>query len=66
MEIASEIRKRRLTLGMTQSALAKLLDLERAHITRMESGRHLPTIRTLIEYAKALHCKVSDLIPKNV
>lgn len=62
MRIASEIRKRRLTCGLTQKKLADAIDVERAHVSRVESGRHIPTILTLCDYAKALGCKVSDLL----
>jgi len=62
--IGAKIRSRRVALELSQKALASRLPFaERPQITRLEAGKHLPTLRTLIDCAKALECRLVDLIP---
>lgn len=46
------LRKRRKSAGLTQSALAKAVNLSRATIASSESGAHIPSFNTL----KKLSC----------
>ncbi len=40
--------------GFTQQALADVLGWKKPAVTRLESGRHLPSLRTLLDVAEAL------------
>lgn len=49
--------------GLTQEALAKRLKMKQAYVARLESGaENNPTLDTLRRLAKALKCKVSELV----
>lgn len=47
---------------MTQEDLAKATGLTRGYISRLEIGRHSPTIGTLRKIAKALNVRVERLL----
>jgi len=49
--------------GMTQMALAKKMKMKQAYIAQMETGKEAnPTLYTLRRLARALRCKVSELV----
>lgn len=52
--IARGIIKDRKALGLTQQALAKLAGLRQETLSRLESGRHSPTVRTVEKIDRAL------------
>lgn len=56
------IREMRKRLNMTQSDLARLTDTTQAAISRYENGENSLTLETAAKIAKALGCKVDDLI----
>lgn len=62
MTIASKIRDRRLALGLTQEQLSFVTGLRPNHISMIETGRKAPTVATLKRIAKALDCKLDDLV----
>jgi transcriptional regulator with XRE-family HTH domain len=56
------IRKRRVALGLSLRDLAKRVATHRPLVSRAESTRHVLSIRTLERYARALHCRPSELL----
>lgn len=58
------IREMRKRLNMTQNDLARLTDTTQAAISRYENGENALTIETAVKIAKALNCKVDDLIER--
>jgi DNA-binding XRE family transcriptional regulator len=48
------VRQLRLAVGLTQTALAKRSGMNRSYLSRLESGRHNPTLATLERLAKSL------------
>src|SRR6185503_6875245 len=54
----SQIRDRRLELGISQARLASCAGVDQGHLSRIEAGRAHPTIRTLVALAT---CLGSDL-----
>jgi len=48
------IRERR-ELGLSQQALAKMAGVRQKTSSRLESGKHLPTVRTVEKIARALN-----------
>lgn len=52
-EIAHELIAARVRAGLTQAELAERMQTTQSTIARMESGRTLPSMRTLSRYAKA-------------
>jgi transcriptional regulator with XRE-family HTH domain len=53
------LRKQR---GLTQETLARKLNLSLGYVARLEQGRHDPPLSTLTKLAKALRCRVSELV----
>lgn len=63
--IASNIKKYRQKLGVSQDRLSKMADVTYNTIIKIESGgSQNPTIDTLSKIAKALGVSVDDLIQK--
>lgn len=52
-QIAHELIAARARAGLTQSELAECMHTTLSTIARLESGRTLPSMRTLARYAKA-------------
>lgn len=62
MEIGPIIRKRRMALGIKQTAFAEMAGLNAAaDVSRIETGKWWPSEIKLQLIAKALGCKVADL-----
>ena len=60
--VGRKIRELRKTSGMTQGQLARAAGMMRPNLTRIESGKHRPTIETLEKIAVTLKIPVVDLI----
>ena len=52
--IACDILRERTALGLTQQQLAKLAGVRAETLSRLESGKHSPTVRTVEKIEKAL------------
>ncbi len=61
--IASEIRRRRTVLKISQLKMCELANCHLNTYNRIENGRAIPTLLTLIRISKALKCSVKDLFP---
>lgn len=48
--------------GLTKTALADLIDMERQHIREMEIGKRNPTLFNLVKIALALNISLPDLL----
>jgi len=46
---------------MTQQELADAININRATLSQIETGKVLPTLNTLLEIARTLDCKIIDL-----
>jgi ribosome-binding protein aMBF1 (putative translation factor) len=60
--IAREIIKERRALGLSQQRLADLAGIRQETLSRLESGRHSPTVRTVekIDLALRRYCQGTD------
>lgn len=56
------IKDKRIAADMSQEELAKASGVSRVAITRYETGERVPNIEIASRIAKALGCKVDDLI----
>ncbi|MCU1244473.1 MAG: hypothetical protein JWN02_383 [Acidobacteria bacterium] len=56
------LREMRVARGLTQTQLADLSHTNTMFISKLERGVTTPTIGTLVRLAKALKCKVVDLV----
>ena len=61
--VALELIKARAEAGLSQEAVAQLMGTTQSVIARLESGRTLPSLKTLLKFAKAtnahLHLSLS-------
>ena len=55
MNISAQIRTARLAAGLSQGALAELIDTTQQQIAKYESGKQSPTAEKLELIAKALN-----------
>ena len=63
-EIAHALIAARKRAGLTQEQLAKRMETTQPAIARMESGKHLPSSKTIRRYAEATASRVRlDLVP---
>jgi transcriptional regulator with XRE-family HTH domain len=63
MQLAMKLKKIREMRGLTQVALAKKVRMKQPYLARLESGAETnPKLETLRRLAKALRCKVSELV----
>jgi ribosome-binding protein aMBF1 (putative translation factor) len=54
VSIARNIIKERRALGLSQEQLAKMAGLRQETLSRLESGKHSPTVRTVEKIERAL------------
>jgi transcriptional regulator with XRE-family HTH domain len=52
-ELINALIEARSLAGLTQAELAEIMHTTQSVIARLESGRQMPTIKTLFRYAKA-------------
>ena len=61
-DLAIEVIKRRIQLGLTQKDLAERANTFQSRISKIESGEHDIRFSTLIDIAEALQCEVTKNI----
>ena len=60
-QLGRNVRQLRVAAGLTQTTLAKRSGMNRAYLSRLESGRQNPTLATLERLAKTL-----EVIPESL
>ena len=60
--LGRRIRRRRESAGLTQEALARVADIGRVTLVRLEKGERSPRFKTLDALAGALGVRVSELL----
>jgi transcriptional regulator with XRE-family HTH domain len=58
----TNLRRRRLELGMTQRQLADLVGVSHVFVSQIESGKTGQTLDTIERFAKALRCAPLTLL----
>ena len=61
-KLGENIRRIRLAKGMTQGDLCRKLEVDRAYMSNVESGKKNPTLSTITNIAKALAVSVDELL----
>lgn len=62
--IDQAVRARRIEIGVSQNALAKALGLSFQQVQKYGLGENRIATSRLIHIARALSCKITDLIPE--
>ena len=60
--IAQQIQSRRRQLGLTPGHLVRATGLHKSNVSRIEAGKHNPSLSTLEQIAAALGCRIA-LVP---
>ena len=60
--IGAKIRKRRLACHLSQEKLAELCDVGTTHISHIETGNCIPSLKVFICILNALSCSADELI----
>ncbi len=61
--IGGRVKHRRKVAGLTQQALADLVGMTRVSVVNVETGRQVILLHALPVWAKALKCRIADLLP---
>lgn len=62
MALASELKSRRLTLGLSQDELALRADLNRTFIAKIEVSKTQPALISVFRIAEALQVNPGELV----
>ena len=65
-KLGQRVRSRRLEIGMSQERLAELLGVTFQQVQKYEKGVNRVAASTLIRVARALDCKITDLVPDDM
>lgn len=60
--LGENIKRIRTESGMTQADLCRKLDVDRAYMSNIESGKKNPTLSTIERIAKALNVSIEELM----
>lgn len=60
-KLGKNIKKYRKLIGLTQNGLAEKADSSREYISRLETGRSIPSLPYLFKLAEALEVSEKDL-----
>ena len=61
-KLGARIKSVRIERGLSQQELAALIEYEKSHMSRLESGGTNPTYLTLMKIAGALKIPMSELL----
>ena len=61
-KLGENIRRIRLAKDMTQGDLCRKLEVDRAYMSNIESGKKNPTLSTIERIAKALSVSIEELM----
>ena len=61
IQLGTRIRKIRKQKGMTQQHLSNVSEIEKANLSRIETGMTNPTVLTLLKICNAFEVTVTDL-----
>jgi len=61
-ELGKKVRKKRLSLGLSQTQLGYKLDKDRTSISRLENGHINPSYLYILEVSKGLGVSISELL----
>ena len=65
INIGETLKEHRLTLGITQSDLAKATDIKQQNISRWENNTHIPNILECIKLANFYDISLDELVGRD-
>ncbi len=61
VEFKCNLKKYRQMANLTQEELAKIVNVRRETIQRLESGKYNPSIKLAVDVSKALNVSIEDI-----
>lgn len=61
-DIGVRIREKRQEKGVSQEKLAEKAEVSTAHISHLETGHSIPSLKTLISILNALECSADEIL----
>ena len=61
-EVGKRIMERRKKLGLTQEALAEMVDITLSHMQHIENGHRNPSVKVLFQLAQCLDLSLDALV----
>lgn len=61
VRFGAAVRTRRLSLGLSQEALADHAEIDRSHMGKLERGERNLSFLNILRIAKAMQCRPSEL-----
>lgn len=61
-KIGCEIKIRRIRTGITQTEFAELLGISQTHLSNVESGRVMLSLKTLLKIKRYFACTLDEII----
>ncbi len=65
-DIGSRIRTVRLTKNMTQEKLAEAVQVGTTHISHIETGNTIPSLKTFLAIVNVLDCSADELLCREI
>lgn len=62
IKLGENLKKIRIMKGITQTEIAKKLDVNRSFVSNIENGKTNPTLSTITNLAEALGVTVNELL----
>lgn len=62
VRLGTAIRQRRLSIPLSQEALADSAGIDRSHMGKIERGERNVTFLNIVRIANAVHCKPSEIL----
>lgn len=66
LDIGSRIRAERMKQNITQEKLAEMVDVGTTHISHIETGNTIPSMKTFIAIINALHLSSDELLRNHI
>ncbi len=66
LEIGTRIREARLAKGLKQEQLAELVNVGTTHISHIETGNTVPSLKTFVAIVNALDCSADELLCREI
>ncbi|MDO5549123.1 MAG: helix-turn-helix transcriptional regulator [Eubacteriales bacterium] len=65
-DLGKRIRTARLKKGITQEQLANMIDVGVTHISHIETGATIPSMKTFVGIVNALDCSADELLCRDI
>ena len=65
-DIGKRIRAARISKGFTQEQLANTIDVGVTHVSHIETGNTIPSLKVFVDIVNALNCSADELLCRDI